>query len=393
MRFNYLRSTIVLLAFVFSKTYGWHPEVDSVSNDEMKYSFRKQLSFNFLSVGQTREPLRNKNTELYQYRFQEIALSGYIPVFEGKYARDQGNDASLTLLLNGSLSSSRSFFNFSSTKPVTRISLGLRALYYSGGKNIWMVSFSPFLSEEVKLIKNVVPRFFGSVLFTRMVNEYFSYKLGLSYTYLFNGGALLPIVGFRVGDYQKVFLNVQIPRDISLNWTINNHWQTGIFTRLSGGIYRFKVEDKIGRFKDSIGSVVLYRTDILTGFMINYSPSTNFYFSLNAGLAHNRNINIAFSNEFIPIRGHVIDDGRAVNAPFINLSMAIYFGKPTYNGVYNYLVEQKAVNNSLDPGDFNIGINQTTQDMNRVGVKDIIKKDLKTLNNRYLDVKDFLMDE
>jgi hypothetical protein len=238
-----------------------------------------------------------------------------------------------------------------------------------------------------------VPRFYGSILYTRMVNEHFSYRLGLTYTYLFNGGTLLPLLGFRVGDYQKVFLNVQIPRDISLIWTINNHWQTGIFTRLSGGIYRFQIDENFTRLQDQTGKAVLYRTDILTGLMLNYSPNSQLYFSLNLGFATKRNLNVAFTNEFIPTRAHVIDDGKAAPAPFFNFSVAINFGKPTYNGAYNHLIEQKAVNNSIDVGDFNFGNNQITNDMNKVGVRDLTKKELKKMNDQYMDVKDFLIDE
>ncbi len=381
----------IIIIIVSKPSFGL--EIDSVTKPQ-NYSFRSQLLVNYTSIGQTNRRTRGTNNQ-YNYRFQEFSLSGYLPVYEKKYALRSTNteQASFTLLFTGSISSSRSYFNFASTQPILRLSAGFRALYYTGKKGIWMASLAPFVSEETKLFKNAVPRFFGSILYTRMVNEYFSYRLGISYSYLINGGTLLPILGFRVGDYQKVYLNFQIPRDISLVWTINNHWQTGIFSRVSGGIYRFNIDRKLDKFNNIEGKAVLYRTDLLSGIMLNYSPNSQWYFSLNAGIAHSRNINVAFTNEFIPTKAHVIDNGSASPAPFVNFSMAIYFGKPTYNGAYNHLIEQKAVNNSVDAGDFNLGNNQITNDMNRVGVNDINKKDLKKINDRYMDVKDFLMDE
>ncbi|MFN0049402.1 MAG: hypothetical protein ACKVOU_09785 [Cytophagales bacterium] len=392
MRYIYLKPLLILYCiFIYQKSTA---QSDSIQNGRKNYSFRPQLSLNCTSIGRESERARNRN-EQFNYRFQEVSLSGYIPIFEKKYKPilKYPELPSLTLLFTGSISNSRSYFKFTDTKPVVRISAGLRALYYSGNKSIWMLSFAPFISEESTLYRNAVPRFFGSILYTRMVNEYFSYRLGISYSYLFNGGTFLPILGIRVGDYQKVFLNIQIPRDISLYWTINSHWQTGIFSRLSGGIYRFKIDENINNFRNIKGNAVLYRSDILTGFLVNYSPNPNLYFSVNTGVAHNRTINIAFTNELIPTRGHVVEDGRASVSPFINFSLAVYFGKPTYNGSYNGLIEQKAVNNSIDAGDFNLGNNQITNDMNKVGIKDINKKELKKLNDQYMDVKDFLFDE
>lgn len=377
----------------FTSVFGI--EADSTIHTDHSYSFRPQLLINYMSIGKTKEPRRKSVENQINYRFQEFSLSGYTPIYEKKYLKTEKKafEPTLSLLFTGSLSSSRSFFQFVDTKPVLRVSAGIRALYFSGNKNIWMLSLAPFISEESRLLKNSVPRFFGSFLYSRMVNEFVSYRLGLSYSYLFNGGTLLPILGLRVGNYQKVYLNIQIPRDVSLVWNINNKFQVGIFSRVSGGIYRFRIDDEVTRFKDIKGKAVLYRTDLLTGIMLNYSPNSQVYFSFNTGFATRRNINVAFTNELIPVRGHVIDDGVGTPSLFLNFSVAFYFGKPTYNGGYNQLIEQKALNNSMDVGDFNLGNNQLTNDMNKATIKDINKKDLQKLNDQYLDVKDFLFDE
>lgn len=381
----------MLCAIILEKS--WAQSSDSLSQTSVVYTFRPQLTLNLLRINRGRD-VSNSGKEPFRYTFREFSASGYYPVKESKfYSKNNNYQKSLTILCTGSLSRSVADFSFIETRPIVRLSAGVRILYNSGPKNIWMAGLSPFIAENEGSVRNAIPRFFANILYTRMVSEYFSYRLGLSYTYLFNGGALLPILGFRVGSYKGLFLNFQIPRDISLVWTINNNWQTGIFTRLSGGIYRFRESTLSRQIKGDEANLVFYRTDFLNGIMINYSPNFKYYFSLNAGIAHNRSVNLALTNELIPTKGHIYIDEMAQSAGFVNLSFSVYFGKPTYSGSYNYLIEQKAVNNSFDAGNFNIGGNQITQDMNRVDTRDLRKKDLKNMNDRYLDVKDFLLDE
>jgi hypothetical protein len=342
----------------------------------------------------------------FSYNYKEASIMGYYPIFERNYSK-KGNTnykPNLSVLATGSVAVSQVNLSIiNNLQPFTRISAGLRTIYFDGNKSIWMASFSPFISESGSTFKNLVPRFFASALYSRSVSEYFSYRVGFTFTYLLNGGIFLPLIGFRVGDYNKVYFNFQLPKDISLNFRISSKCMIGVFTRLNGGIYRFSTDqplidyvkgDNIKKIKNvSSDAIVLYRTELLTGFMFNYAPNSNLYFSLNAGFATQRSISIAKTNEFIPIRNHILNNEPVRGSLFINLSISYFFGKPTYSGGYNYLIEEKAINNNNDVGDLNIGNNQINNDMNIVKPKDVSKRDIKKLNASYLDLRDLLLDE
>jgi hypothetical protein len=375
--------------------------LEDSSKTSKEFSLRPNLMVNFFTTRQSKD--RNIRNNEYSYNFREITLMGYYPVFEKNFPKkcnaercDSDFNKNFSLLATGSLSSSKIDFSlYDNIKPVIRLSLGARAIYFDGNKSIFMANFAPFFSESAQSFGNMVPRFFASALYSRAVSEYFSYRLGFTFTYLLNGGTFLPLVGFRIGSYNSVYFNFQIPRDISLNFKISNKVWGGLFTRLSGGIYRFGMDDNKINFlqNNQVNNIALYRQELLTGIMINVAANSNLYFSFNAGFATQRKISGAFSNELIPTKKHFFADVTLKNSLFINVSVSYFFGKPIYNAGYNYLIEQKAINNSIDAGDINTGSNQTTNDMNAVKMRDITKKDIKKLNSNYLDLKDVLLEE
>jgi hypothetical protein len=265
-----------------------------------------------------------------------------------------------------------------------------------------MVNVSPFIAEDNISIKNPKWRMYGDLIYSRVVNKNFSYRLGLSYTYRFGGGGLIPVVGIRIGDYNKHFLSIQFPRNISYNVKLSPKIYVGAFIRPNGGIYRFKLNKPDQTlFQNNIESknVVMTRTDYLSGLMLNYAATPNIYLSFNTGFVYNRTVELSQNNSFNGKGGNSVfrGTGRTLNienSVFVNLSLTFYFGKPTYSSGFSPLLEMKSLNNTYDAGDLNNSNDATTNDMNQVSDKNITKKEAKTsLEDNYKDIQDYLMEE
>ena len=390
----------------FSNTHARLLTDTAIATSSNGYMMRPNLLINLYTTRNTTN--QSPKRQEFSYNYQEISVQGYFPVLQKNYLKNTNTafNPNLALLATGSIAISKANFDFTNDtrrtnqiediKPFTRVSLGLRGIYFDGNKSIFMASFSPFISESGRSFRNIVPRFFASALYSRAVSEYFSYRIGVMFTYLYDGGSILPLVGFRVGDYNKIYFNFQLPRDISLNFRISRSIWGGVFTRLNGGIYRFTTDTPINDFRNDVNTgIVLYRQELLSGLMLNYAVNSNLYFSLNMGISTNRRLSIAQTNELKPIKAHLDGFVNELLKPtlFLNFSVSYFFGKPTYSSGYNYMIEEKALNNSNDVGDFNIGNNQINNDLNMVKPKDISKKDIKKLNASYLDLKDVMIDE
>ena len=265
-----------------------------------------------------------------------------------------------------------------------------------------MINVSPFIAEDNISIKNPRLRMFGDVIFSRSVSKDFSYRLGASYTYRFGNGAFVPVLGVRIGDYNKHFLSIQLPRNISFNIKLNPKVYLGAFVRVNGGIYRFTIKDSDNTvFKDGVDNqnIIMTRTDYLSGLSLNVAATSNLYLCLNLGVVTGRTIDLRINEKFSGVGGSSVFKGKGTtlnieNSSYFNLSLSYYFGKANYQSAFSPMLEMKALNNNYDAGDLNNANDATTNDMNKVSVDDINKKEARSnLNDNYKDIQDFLMED
>jgi hypothetical protein len=106
-----------------------------------------------------------------------------------------------------------------------------------------------------------------------MVNTKFKYRIGLTYTYLFGEGNLLPIVGGTYRFNQKNILLVNLPYNITYRHVINSNLTAGLFLKPNGSMNRFMNRNY---FDSSYNTVLFRRTSYLLGANIIYKISPKF---------------------------------------------------------------------------------------------------------------------
>lgn len=374
---------------------------DSIQKSPEKFKLRPSISINVWGTGvsklMTKSPLLND----VDYKFSERSLSGFVPFYSNYIQKDDRTKFN-TLLFTGNILTSNPRFSFYESKPnLKKLSLGLRGFHFDGKKGILMWNGSTFFAEDKVNFGKVKWRYMIDLVYNRSVSNRFSYQLGFSYNYRLGGGAFMPNIGVRIGDYTKSFLMIQIPRNISYNIRISKKAYFGIFTRPNGGVYKFVIDKSNPNiFRNGINGseIVLNRTEWLTGLMINKSFTPNLYFSLNLGVVTHRVVNLNSTQRLSGMGGPNVfrGSGRDIqiqDAGFIGFSFSYYFGKPTYNGTMSPYIELQGMNNAYDAGGNNNSNDATTNDMNVVWPQDLSKKEIKkTLEANYSDIQEYLED-
>ena len=129
------------------------------------------------------------------------------------------------------------------------------------------------LNEDEYTINNPTWRYNASFLYSRMVNTKFKYRIGLTYTYLFGEGNLLPIVGGTYRFNQKNILLVNLPYNITYRHVFNPNLSAGLFLKPNGSMNRFMNRNY---FDSSYNTVLFRRSSYLLGANVIYKISPKF---------------------------------------------------------------------------------------------------------------------
>jgi hypothetical protein len=330
------------------------------------------------------------NDRLKTYKFNQSNLGFYFPLFTKTwYREDSISQANFHLLLTGNVLTAQAQFagikEISKTNNLIKLSLGMRAIYNTGNKNIWFFNASPFVSQDEITISDPAMRWSALVLVNRTVSRTFSYRLGLIKTFTFGRSISLPVVGFRFGPLDGSNLTIQFPRNVAFNFPMGKKFTASVFARVVGGLYNYSNRDNT--FLINTSTVQFARTEVQNGFQANYRPNTNFTLFTSMGLVHSRKIRFAYNTEISGSR-EIIYQTTVQPTLFLNIGVSIRFGKA--KKVYgNYqMYEVFNLNNSFEPGDNNASLPNSDIPLPSKG------NDLETIKRiQYRDIQDLLFEE
>ncbi len=234
-------------------------------NLQMPTSPRLLLSYSHLG---NQKYDSNANT----FGLGQSSLSLNLPLYHSNYTKSEyGLKRFLYIGFQPSLVlSSANFENTALDRKLINFSLGFNGIYFSGIKNLYLLSLRPMLNEDEYTINNPTWRYNASFLYNRMVNKKFKYRIGLTYTYLFGEGNLLPIVGGTYRFNQKNILLVNLPYNITYRHVINSNLSTGLFLKPNGSMNRFMNRNY---FDSSYNTVLFRRSSYLLGANVIYKIS------------------------------------------------------------------------------------------------------------------------
>lgn len=396
----------ILIIFTFSNIFSQNEALPktvrryirpSISLDYYGTTSKGIYNYRLLNFQRLRTR-RNANDEI-DYSFRMVNFNFTLPLFTKTWENPESMiRPTFHFILNGNaISALPNFSEIEDKHRLTKVGLGLRAIYSDGKKSTFFVNFSPFFSQDQTTIRNPTLRVSALLVYNYTFSQKFSFRVGLSKSYMLAElGYFLPVLGFRYGKLDGVYFSFNIPRNVSINFPLlKNKLYASVYTKPIGGIFNYDNSDNSlaelneNASKERIGTNIQYRFyEILTGFLVEYKPNSNFTMFASLGFSTDRTIGFA-SDENRKFRHKSVAILKVRPTVFLNIGATITFGqaKKTYN---NSLLEDAFyLNQTFDAADMNTGNRDLRIDKNTANDS---PKTIKSSDIDYKDIKDLVYD-
>lgn len=249
----------------------------------------------FSASTQSISRLNNSNSLLnykYNFRFSKFVIAYQHPLY--KKITIKNNELKFVQInLMPSLQIGNANFGADNlNRTIINTKLGLLSIFNTSAKNTFTISVNTFANEDEYTLPNASYRYSGLLMFNRKINNKFSYRIGLTFTYLFGEPLLLPILGLKYKTSNKSILNVVLP--LIINWKkqtkINNLFY-GFSLKPNGGINKYQNKLSVD---SSNTTLILRRKSIQFTADVRMVNKTNMVL-FQAGI--NTNQRILFTNE------------------------------------------------------------------------------------------------
>jgi hypothetical protein len=371
-----------------------------------KHYFSTTLFMDLYSVGESKFITKRLSgsekdiaEKLQKYQYSQTIGGFYFPVSTIEKVHEDNRVSNWHILGTGTyMLAMPRFGNDINKHNLVKVSLGLRAIYNSGGKGIWFFDATPFISSDLSAPGTTTARWASTVLYDRIVSSTFSFRIGYTRTFILGNRFHLPYVGFRIGRLNGTYFSAQFPRGMTFSVPLGNKFRMSIFTKPTGSLLTMGNTDSLYNGltnKGRLDSTIIFgRYDGLFGFRLDYNPGKHVSFYLEFGNSNIRGIAF-FSRQYNRPNGAPIQDNVQIfksffaspleGRGFLSFGFTVRFGRTrsVYNN-YN-MYEVFNTNSIISPGDNN---NNTGDGNIPADVKLKKKKEMSNLNTK--DVQDLI---
>jgi hypothetical protein len=368
----------VLISFVLSFTKLLAFNNDSTKQvNPPKHYFNKTIYLDYYATGKRElDTINTVSKTLGSYQLSQFSLGCIIPVLtKDFYNADSTKISNLHFLITGNYTKLNLNFGGISTHHLIRRSIGGRGFYNNGKKSIFFVEVAPFLTKDLGHPNTRTQRLATTVLYNCAVNEYFSFRLGYTRSFLWGNRFHLPYIGMRVGKLDKTNFSIQFPRSITLNVPIGKYIRTSLYTKPQGGLYTFANTDslQIGNMYEN-KKLYFGRYEFLSGLRIDVQPSNFFNFYLSGGLT-TRNYIAFYQPNLVKNNASFYKNYYSENIKgsiFINFGLVFRFGKT--KSIYNNMQLYNAmdINNTVDGNKGNGDIPAPAKKIKKINTNEVL---------------------
>lgn len=317
-----------------------------------RHYFNAVVNFDAYSTG-TRTLKQDKyvSQRLRDYRVSQVALGFNVPLVTLDFhKKDSTQISNFHLLLAGSYVAVSPHFEGIPDHKLSKTAIGIRAMYNTGKKSIFYAEFAPFTTVDNGYRYTRTYRIATTLVYNCTVNQYFSFRVGYTRSFLFGNRNHLPYIGIRVGRLDGVNLSVQFPRSISFNVPIGRFVKTSIYTKPQGGVYTFANTDTL-YYMNNDKRINFGRYEFIGGLRVDVLPSKYFNFYVSGGLSTQNYIGFYSDTYNKRNRGAYTPfyRERLNGTVFLNFGLVFRFGKTRsiYNN-YNLYDMQDLNNKDVD---------------------------------------------
>lgn len=345
-----------LLGFVFilTKLLAFNNNDSIKTVKPPKHYFNKTIFADYYVTGQRKlDTLSTISKKLISYQVSQFSIGYNFPIItKDFYNKDSTQISNLHLLISGNYTKLNLDFGGISKHDLTNLSIGCRGFYNNGKKSIFFAEVTPFVTRDNGYQYTRTYRLATTVLYNCSVNEYFSFRLGYTRSFLWGNRYHLPYMGIRVGKLDKTNLSVQFPRSITFNVPLGKYIRTSLYTKPQGGLYTFANVDSIQVGNNTENKKLYFgRYEFLSGLRVDFLPSKFFYFYLSGGFTTQNKISF-YPTPRTKDKGSSYSKGYSDKVKkniYVNFGLVFRFGKT--KSIYNNLQIYNALDmeNNLNP--------------------------------------------
>ena len=320
-------------------------------------------------------------------QYSQVNNGFLIPLYTiDRHSNDSASISNWHFLIAGNFLNAFPMFSGISKQHVfCRYSLGLRSMYNNGKKDVFFLDVSPFLAYDYGYSDRAQLRFSNTFLWSHIFSEKFSFRLGVTQSFIFGDRLLLPMMGFRLGRLDRVYVSIQFPRNLNVNIPINKSVTLNLIAKPIGNIFDFKDYDSI--YFGSSKRLFFGWRDVCVGGGFDYHPVSYITCFLHLGFTSKAS-NVSFysrsSNQdpnFTPYKWFYNES--LERGTFLNFSLSFKFGQIKMSGGNQSFNELSNINSDIDPGNINAG----TQN-NIISISSRVEKSAIRIN----DISDIIND-
>ncbi len=350
-----------LFVFILFSIFGNVALADAVRDStrrEKRKSNQRYFRPTFYTNGYTtpKSPIQENSNVTGNYQYSHFNAGYLVPLFTENWYRKKDNTLANFHILTGAnfLRSYPEYTLIPLQYSLYKISWGMRLIYNSGRKNVWFGSINPFFSQDDRTIGKPQVRYAASLIFNRMVNKNFTYRLGMYRTYILGGSQIhFPMIGIRIGPLDGTYFSLQFPKYAAFVVPASEKVSVAFFVRPAGNIFNFS------EFAGKTDVVQFRRYELLYGALVNFKANKNISMNMGAGFTRSRTISFADNTG---ATGNDLFQHQLNVEPslFFTAGLVIRFGKsiPIHN---NYLLYDAIdLNQGIESGDVNEGVNDTS---------------------------------
>jgi hypothetical protein len=240
-------------------------------------------------AGYTSTSTRNFEDIVGTYKMSSFSLGATVPVYDD-VVKSGDSLCARFVIANG---------RFASLLPQVSLFATRHALYtttfgasvgvFTNSKNLVVLTLNAGFAEDDKTIQDPQLRLTGSGLGTQRFGDSFRLLFGLSYSYTFDRGLFLPILGSDWKFAEEWRLRLLLPFLLEVQFEDMSSLQFGFVVRANGNRFRFEDENYS---TGSANTEYLRISQLQAAFRVSLRIVDNLWVYGEAGVLRNRNFSI-----------------------------------------------------------------------------------------------------
>lgn len=300
--------------------------------------------------------------KLKTYQYSQSVGGFYFPIITREKVHADQSFSNFHLLGTGSYMLAMPRFGGISNHNLMKASLGMRGIYNTGKKGIWFFDANPFISGDLSAPGTMVSRWASTVLYDRMVSPKFSYRVGITRTFILGNRFTLPYLGIRVGRLNGTYLSIQFPRALTFSFPLGSMVRASLYSKATGGLMVMGNTDSLyngtnGKSTEIDKTIIYGRYDGNTGMRFDFNFNKHFSLYTALGFATLRGVAL-FSNQYNAKNNTDVlvpfFKQRLAPSGYVNIGFTLRIGRAKSVYDNHTMYEVFNANSTIDPGDNNV---------------------------------------